>query len=95
MEKIELILCALDEYNEEVEKNKPKSIKKLRKLSIEHEEPYELMDFIKENNIPKECYFDIDEYIPVIAWFDELPVTEEYIYMERTYWILKLMVVFM
>jgi hypothetical protein len=79
----ELIEQALNECYFDVEKQIPKTKKKTKSISVLEVPPIELLEFMKENNIPDTAWFNgkgngydgYDDFI--LEWDIEVPMTEE------------------
>jgi len=80
----DLIIQALDEAYDFLEKNVPQTKKRncTFVIDIEGKTPYEIISFMKENNIPENakinCYIHNDEYIEsCLEYIIDIPTTEK------------------
>lgn len=78
-----LLLKALDDAFEILEKQVPQTKKKIETISIQDVKPSQLLSFMKSNNIPDDAYFSVTDNRYdgwndiVLAWEVDVPTTEK------------------
>ena len=79
----ELIIQALNDAFDVLEKRIPLTKKKTKSISIIDVEPINLLSFMKDNNIPNDAYFDgrdngYDAFDDILlSWDIDVPTTDE------------------
>lgn len=72
-----LIIEALNEAYEKVCKQVPQVKREGKSVKIEDISPSNLLDFIKENNIPANAEFGAEYNSPVLEWEIDVPTTDK------------------
>lgn len=75
-----LIIQAIDEAFVVLEKQIPQTKNQIELISIKNVSPLDLVNFMKENNIPNDAYFSYDDkYNEICLSYDvDVPTTDEY-----------------
>ena len=78
-----LLIPLLDTAYNKLIQQIPKTKRTVRTIPINNISPMELPDFINNNNIPKDCWFHMDDcgvfssFELELAWYVDIPTTEK------------------